>query len=243
MNQNSLLEFGSKVDVVIRFKTEKTINGKTYTANEPYLYLKDAQAVINYSGEDKTSSTNKTILANSNIAPRSVSIGGFSFSRKIIALLSQFETENYSYDKTRFESVVVEDNELYLDPNLVVNENKPMFVYDEDFNKIDFEFDGETNLITGAALENSKEYLVVYSSVELGPKFNLNNDFHVPYMSLEIQGKGNIDKEEKDMIMYFDKVSLVSMLEFNFIQDQIINVPLEFHIIDTNINYLTFNGE
>jgi hypothetical protein len=59
-------------------------------------------------------------------------------------------------------------------------------------------------------------------------------------MSLEVQGIGNIDKVGKNVVMYFDKVSLNSILEFTFIQGDMINVPLQFYIIDDKNNYVVF---
>ena len=37
-------------------------------------------------------------------------------------------------------------------------------------------------------------------------------------------------------VMYFDKVSLNSLLYFSFIQGDMINAPLEFYIIDDKNN-------
>jgi hypothetical protein len=59
-------------------------------------------------------------------------------------------------------------------------------------------------------------------------------------MSLEIQGVGNIDKVTKNILMYFDKVSLNSVIEFTFIQNDMINVPLVFYIMEDKNNYVVF---
>ena len=40
MNQNSLIEVGSKADIILRFKSAITINGRSYAAKEPYLFFK-----------------------------------------------------------------------------------------------------------------------------------------------------------------------------------------------------------
>ena len=63
-------------------------------------------------------------------------------------------------------------------------------------------------------------------------KYSLNQVCSIPYMSMEIQGIGNIDKQTKEVIMYFEKVSLRSLINFNFFPDAKINLPLEFLIID-----------
>ena len=57
--KNSIIEIGSKANVILRFKAKTCINGKTYDANEPYLYLKDVNVLINYTNFDKTGSSIK----------------------------------------------------------------------------------------------------------------------------------------------------------------------------------------
>ena len=46
--------------------------------------------------------------------------------------------------------------------------------------------------------------------------------------------------KQEVITMYFNTVSLNSIMEFTFMQDDIINIPLEFHIIDDGNNYLVF---
>ena len=40
MAKNELIEIGSRVNIILSFISETTINGETYAAGEPYLYLK-----------------------------------------------------------------------------------------------------------------------------------------------------------------------------------------------------------
>lgn len=243
MNQNSLIEIGSKADVIIRFNSETTVNGVLYAAKEPYLYLKEANVIINYTNEDKSGSAIKTIIANSQIKPKSVMIGGISFSRKLAALLAQFIETNSNYNYTVFEygqaSREIEDlvGTIYL--TTALDNTKPYFVYDSGYNKKTVLYDGDSNSLSGEELEDGKTYYISFSTVKIGTKFDLNKPC-MPYMSLEIQGKGNIEKITKEVIMYFDKVSLNSVLEFTFIQNDMINVPLVFHIIDDENNYVVF---
>ena len=42
---NSLIEIGSKANVILRFKAPISINGQSYVADEPYLFLKDVNVV------------------------------------------------------------------------------------------------------------------------------------------------------------------------------------------------------
>ena len=171
-------------------------------------------------------------------------MGGVTFSRKLASLLASFESENKPYDYTTFESLVADQPDGELEGTLFLgkqlNPAAEYFVYDSSFNKVEnLTYDAGMNAIISPDLEGNLEYLVSFSSVKTGSKLSLNKP-SIPYMSLEIQGIGNIDKLAKSVLMYFDKVSLNSILEFTFIQDDMINVPLQFHIIDDENNFVIF---
>ena len=243
MNYNSLIEIGSKANVVLRFRGETTINGTTYLANEPYLFLKDVNVLISYTNQDKSGQTDINVIANSDIKPRTVAIGGFPLTRKITSLLATFKGEG-EYEKTRFATVTADsEGTIFLTEEDFID-NGLWFVYDENFEKIDkslITYDAAQNSMSSSEFDESKQYLISFSTEEHGFKYDLNK-CHVPYMSMEIQGVGNINKKRKEVLMYFDKVSLNSLINFTFIQDEIINVPLQFHIIDDKKNYVVFEA-
>jgi hypothetical protein len=243
MNYNSLIEIGSKANVILRFKVATSIGGVSYAANEPYLFLKDANVLIEYTNQDKSGITDISVIANSDIKPRTVAIGGFSLTKKITSLLADYEGPNQDI-KTIFKSLVASREEgdsegtiLIPDEDFVDNDN--LFVYNSNFETVEFTYDAGPNALNSPHFSDQEEYLVSFSTQFNGTKFDLNKP-HIPYMSLEIQGVGNINKVKKEIIMYFDKVSLNSTIEFTFIQDEIVNVPLAFHIIDDKNNYVVF---
>ena len=237
MNQNSLIEIGSKANVILRFKAATEINGVSYAANEPYLFLKDANVLIEYTNQDKSGQTDINVIANSDIKPRVVSIGGFPLTKKITSLLADYKGSEENV-KTIFKTLTVSDGVILI-PDEDFVEDGNLFVYDSNFETVDFTYDAAENALNSAEFNNGEEYLVSFSTEFSGSKFDLNKP-HIPYMSLEIQGVGNINKLKKEVIMYFDKVSLNSIIEFTFIQDEIVNVPLQFYIIEDKNNYVIF---
>jgi hypothetical protein len=243
MLQNSLIEIGSKANVILRFKTETCVNGITYAANEPYLLFKDVNVIINYTNQDKTGNTDINVIANSDIKPRTVVMSGINFSRKLAALLATYKDNNQNYFPTEFVTLIAERGEndlagvIYL--TKAVGANDKIFVYDSNFQKINFTYNSSNNSISSASFLNDIEYLISFPTIKLGTKFDLNKP-HIPYMSLEVQGVGNIDKVKKEVLMYFDKVSLNSLIEFTFIHNDLISVPLVFHIIEDKNNYVVF---
>jgi hypothetical protein len=242
MLQNSLIEIGSKANVILRFKTETCINGITYAANEPYLYLKEANVIINYSNQDRVGNTDINVIANSDIKPRTVVLNGINFSRKLAALLATYKNSNEKYFPTEFLTLKASRGEtgpgvIYLTKPL--GDQDKLFIYDAQFEKIAATYNATNNSLTSESFQDQEDYLISFPSEKTGTKFDLNKP-HIPYMSLEIQGVGNIDKTTKNVLMYFDKVSLNSVIEFTFIQDDLISVPLIFHIIEDKNNYVVF---
>lgn len=244
MDYNSLIEIGSKANVILRFKTRVEVNGVCYEPGEPYLFLKDVNVVVNYRKHDAVADTNVNVMAYSDIKPRSVIIGGVSFSRKLAALLAGFSATDEIYNPTLFRTLAAEkevgDSEGIIFLTDEIDATKEFFVLDENMERVDdVTYDNGINALISENFENSKQYLISFSTVRRGTKFDLNKG-HIPYISLEIQGVGNIDKIGKEIMMYFDKVSLNSEIQFTFIQGDMINVPLEFYIIGDKGNYVVF---
>jgi hypothetical protein len=243
MNYNNLIEIGSKANIILRFKAATTIGGISYVANEPYLFLKDVNVLIEYSNQNKIGDTDINVIANSDIKPRTIIVGGFPLTKKITNLLACYEGIEQSI-KTIFKTLTATKEEgdsegtiLIPDEDFVNNQN--LFVYDSNFETVDFTYDAGQNALNSSDFLDGEEYLISFSTEFNGLKYDLNKP-HIPYMSLEIQGVGNINKIKKEIIMYFDKVSLNSVIEFTFIQDEIVNVPLQFHIIEEKNNYVVF---
>lgn len=236
MNSNSLIEIGSKVNIILRFKANTTVNGQTYTAGEPYLFLKNVNAAIEYSNQDKTAEAKRTVLANSDIDPRIISIMNVNFSRKLASLLTTYEDSVDDFSSSVFESITADESGDLIIANPMI-ENSEYFIYDQNFNKIEaLSYDNDVT-ITSSNLNSGEDYLVYYRTPLSGAKFDFIKP-STPYMSMEIQGIGNVDKSSKKIIIYFDKVSLNTVINFNFIEDEIIGAPLEFNIIDNKNNYM-----
>lgn len=236
MNPNSLIEIGSKVNVILRFKANITVNGQSYSAGEPYLFLKDVSASIEYSNQDKTAEAKRTVLANSDIDPRMVSIYNVNFSRKLASLLTTYENSVNDFSSSVFETITAdEDGDLIIAETML--SSSEFFVYDSNFNKVENLSYDDNVTISSSNLTSGSEYLVYYNLGLDGSKFDFVKP-STPYMSMEIQGIGNVDKVSKKIIIYFDKVSLDTVINFNFIEDEIIGAPLDFNIIDNKNNYM-----
>ena len=241
VKQNSLIEIGSKGDVVLKFNTKTFVNGKCYEPNEPYIFLRDVNVIINYGSENKSATQQQALAAHSNIYPESVSVTGVPFSRRVASLLSTYLDSGSIFLKSEMKSATPVAGPGGVDVLIVKDLNNEDFVlYTDEMEKIDSEnyntLDTDTiqgsgviSPVEGYSFEHNK-YIIFFSSVVNGTGFKLDRP-HIPYMTMEIQGVGNINKRNAQVLMRFEKVSLNSVLNFNFLEEGIIGAPLNFIII------------
>ena len=235
MEQNSLIEIGSKADVIIRFNVDTKINGRDYKANEPYLRLKNVNVSIQYDKNEKTATTRpKNVVSTNSIDPSAIAIGNIPFSRKLVSLLASYRESNVDFNSTKFRTLVASrgpgDDEGVIFLLDEIDPEKDVFVYDSDFEPVEFGYVEEMNALESEDFWDGEEYLISFSSVEKGTKFDLKQPC-LAYLSLEVQGVGNINKNTKKIVLYFEKVSLSSIINFTFFQDEIIHIPLTFVIL------------
>ena len=242
MKQNSLIEIGSKGDVVLKFNTKTFVNGKCYEPNEPYIFLRDVNVIINYGSENKSATKQQALAAHSNIYPESVSVTGVPFSRRVASLLSTYSDSGSSFKKSEMKSAVPVIGPEGVDV-LIVRDliDKDFVLYTDEMEKVDpesYTFDTEKQMIEGSGVISAAEgysfnhnkYIIFFYSDVNGTRFKLDKP-HIPYMTMEIQGVGNINKRNAQVLMRFEKVSLNSVLNFNFLEEGIIGAPLNFTII------------
>ena len=238
IEKNKVLEFGSVASVVIRPRKDMTVGGKTYLAGEPYLYLKNVEVMITYTNTDKTAKTNVTLAAHSKLTPRSITISSVPLSLKILSLIAKYNgPQEFSY--TKFIDGVASANFIFLTDS--VDNTRPIYVYDSNYNKIEFTYNSEMNAVESGDFVDNQRYMISFSSVKDGIKYNLNEEWF-SYFSIEIQGVGNIDKITKNLYLFIEKASFISDMKFLFNKTEMVALPLRFHIID-NSNNLFFLEE
>lgn len=244
MKQNSLIEIGSKAtNVIISFNTPTTINGKNYKKNEPFLLLKEVTTIIEYAAAgDVEGLGSKKAIASSFINPTKIYITGTNFTRKICSLLSTFVGESQVFLSNEMKTLSAQKGDenpvIYLtDP---ISEAKEFYVYDDEFERVEgVIYDSINHTLTSPEFVEGNSYLLSFATERIGTRFNLKKPV-IPYMNIEIQGTGNIDKKTSNIYAFFGKVALVNSMEFNFVQNDMIKAPLEFEIITDGENYIVF---
>lgn len=228
MKQNSLIEIGSSADIILRFNSDASINGTQYKKDEPFLFLRNVQVSISYDNIDASSSKGeKKLIASSSISPTTIQVMGAEFTRKMCSLITTYVGVS-NYQKTKIKSFTPIDGVIYLTEPL--SEDKEFYVYDKNFDKVIATHNAAENKLVSNDFKDDEQYLISYTSDESGTKFNLDKP-SFGYLSLEIQGEGNIDKIAKPVYMFFERVSLNSVPDFNFYGSSRIDLPLVFHVI------------
>ena len=115
-----------------------------------------------------------------------------------------------------------------------------VYIYDSEFNKITTaSYNAASNSYTSTDFVDGEKYLISFSSEIIGTKFKLKqNSF--PYMNVEIQGVGNIDKITKKVLIHLEKASLNSLIDFNFLPGERLVMPLEFTVIANDNDFIVF---
>ena len=123
MKQNSIIEIGSEADVIISFNKETTINGKTYEALEPYLFLKNVKALLTYNQINKKVTRVSNAVAKNFASLNTLQLGNVTFSKKIASLLIKYVGSS-SQKKRKFTTLIAYNG----DPDAAIYMNE---VFDE----------------------------------------------------------------------------------------------------------------
>lgn len=225
---NDLYEFGGSADVLIKTKTDTEIGGIKYQAGEPYTVLKDVLVYLDYNQNEKDITAKKSISSSQTARPSIINITRIELTTKMCNLIGTIKSEEQIMHMKNIKCYCDNENSLYLDD---IPANNQIFVYNKSFERIEIDRVEDTTIY--GDFEVDKEYLVFYNEFVQGRVYDFEVP-HYPYFSIEIIAKGNTNKSFGTTLMKFDSVSLVSVPRFNFIQGDILNIPLTFKVIYQN---------
>lgn len=230
---NNLYEFGGSCNVIIRCNSERTIGRKVYKVNEPYTILEDVLVDLRYTTLNSESSAKTNIIASKESYPNLINIHRITLTEKINDLIATRDTIQTVGDTY---ASYADNGVLYL-PCAVVPSS--LFVYANNELFTDYTVDISQDKLIGN-FNDDCQYLVFYDKQVSSPSFSMVTP-HYGYFTLEIIGKGNTNKNSKDLYMKFPACSLMSPPTFNFISGDILNSPLQFQCIYKNQPLPYFN--
>lgn len=227
--ENRLYEYGEIADILIKFKTDKIIDGISYKAGMVYTVLKDIQLQLDY--EQTNSNTNgvKPVISTRSGRPYRIIITSIPLTKKICNLMLSPTEKEYTYTKREI-ITCWKNGELNLTNNPI---NDEIFAYeDETCKNIDVSLSDKPDIIYGDFIQD-KSYLVFYKQLKNGDSYNFETP-HFGYFELEVFIKGNTNKITNNVFMHFDAASLVGVPNFNILNGGLLNTPLVFDIIYAN---------
>jgi hypothetical protein len=216
------------VYVIIRAISAGMINGATYDANEVIASF-TADVNLSYDNVGTVANTARTELArndvyasNMTIIPKQLNDGMYklianSFSGDISVPVLTTETSNGS-------------GEIYLNVEI-----DPAFLIVKDINgnKITgLTVDNANGIISG--LSNTTEYKVYYYKVVEPINSITFENTSLPYLKIELIGKGNINNETKSFLIIIPKSQINATPTLNFDNSSMINIVLDCLIINSD---------
>ena len=216
------------VYVIIRAIGDSTINGTNYLANEVITSF-TGDVSVGFAELTSIANTAKTELARNNVYANTVTIIPKQLNDGIYNLIGKRLSGDVSVPVITTQTSNG-SGEIYLntemDPDfLIIKDLQGTIVtgYSTDF---------AAGTITGLA--NTTDYKIYYYQIKT-PIASLNfEDVELPYVKIELVGKGNINNDTKSFLVIVPKAQINGAPELNFSNDSIINILLNCNIINLN---------
>lgn len=216
------------VYVIIRAIGNSTINGTNYLANEVITSF-TGDVSVSFAELTSIVNTAKTELARNNVYANDVTIIPKQLNDGIYNLIGKRLTGDVSVPVIASHTTNA-SGEIYLnaemDSSFLIIKNTAGAIV------TGYSVDYEAGTITGLA--NTTEYKVYYYQVKT-PIASLNfEDVTLPYVKIELVGKGNINNETKSFLVNIPKAQINGAPQLNFNNTSIINILLNCNIINLN---------
>jgi hypothetical protein len=226
----SIKQFQMTGDVYIVFRalTNCNINGNNYVSNEVITSF-TGDVSIEYTDLTSVITTNRNQLAKNEVFSDSMTIIPKHLNDGLYDLIGKRIGSNVdvpfikTFKSNSSGSILL--NTEFKDGSLVIkNENGDVVS--------SYSANSETGVITGLGNETDyKLYYYVTKPTEASLNFE---DINIPYIKIELLGKGNINNNTKSFMVIIPKVQINSAPQMSFDNESIINIILNCNIIGTD---------
>lgn len=239
-----IIEFGGHANVILRAASDFTVNDINYKEGDVLLMLNDVDLDFTYNEtiKDKTIGS-RNILAFDVRKLNAITIHSNPLTTQYIQLFA--EKMDNSFTHSVIEATGIADN-MFFPVSPIIGEE----VYVDGYGRYQVEYDEDSrsaviSKIIGTTedgddiLEDNlepDEYTVVYQTQEDKPVYNINNNYTLPYFSIEINALGNVNKEDGHIFVYAPRASLLTRPDYS-LSDRITYQSLAFKLIDDEIKY------
>lgn len=234
MNVNDIFAYGSTVDVLLKIKSARTIDGVSYATNEPYTFLNNVRVSFEYNNASVNIHASQPLIGWKEDFPTTLIITGAPSSKKVSALLFK-KVADSSVVSRYLNNTDLSGGELFLDVSA-----KDFFLYKDDVKDTGYTFDNVSGLFTITDYDVNKKYRLFYNETitKQGYSFESPNN---AYFTIEIRGVGNKNGETMNVFMKLSSCALLAEKITNFDGAESNGVNLVFSIIKSNEpDYLVF---
>ena len=207
----NLMEFGGQATVILRAITDFTVNDLEYYKDDVVFLLENVTLDFSYlekSSDVRVGKQNHLFYDERHI--NTITIGEASLTSEYLRL---FCTKvNTFYNRTHIEDVHITQGNLFLTKKItekeiyILNHGKYQVNIDEQYNSASLE---------AADLLEDGNYTILYQENIQQDVYDINNSNSIPYLSMEIIGQGNLDKEDSKIYFFIPKVSLLNRPDFS----------------------------
>lgn len=236
-----IIEFGGQSNVILRAICDFTVNGIQYKEGDVLLMLNGVNLEFTYNEtiKDKTVGS-RNLLAFDIRKLNAVRISSNPLTMQYINLFA--EKMNDSFIRSVVETTGIADNEFYpIEPIIggtlyIEGHGQYNVEYNEDsglatINKV-IDIDKTTGENILEDILETGDYTIVYQTLENKPCYDINNNYTLPYFSMEIIAVGNTDKETSHINIYIPAVSLLTRPDYS-LTDRLTYQSLDFKVIET----------
>lgn len=229
-----LLEFSSATNVILRAASDFRVNDLEYKKGDVVLFLEDVDVSFTYNENIKDKTVGgRNLMAYDVRKLNAVLIASNPLTLQYVNIFAK-KVED-SFTRTVIEDTYIEEDKTFIPIENIVD-NTEIFINgigavgytrNENDNSIILNISEEEEFAAG-------EYLVMYKTLTEKPCYDVNNNYTIPYLTMEITGQGNVDKVDGNVYINIPRVSLLTRPDYS-LGSGITMQDLAFKIIDDEI--------
>lgn len=227
---SNLYEFGGSANVILKAICDFTVNDTSYTKGDVVFCFQDVNVRFTYNEtiKDKTVA-GRNLMAYDERKLNAMLIDSTPLTKDFIELFAT-KTSN-DFEKPVIEELDIVDNTFY--PTQIPSNNK-IFIIGEGQHTFSHEFIDEAETLIECTLDGegsiTGRHECIYDVKVDKPKFDINNNYTLPYFKAQITTEGNVDKTTSSLYFEVPRVSLLTRPEYS-LNNQVTAQELAFKII------------
>lgn len=230
MNNKNLLELGGSVDLIATAICDFDTPTRHYKKDYVVLDIKDVDLVLTTTEKTTRAKDDKLVLANVALTMTGVSFPLVPLEKQIYELLG---SSKKLFTIIKHDYLACELNGIILPLDYIENANDLKIENVERF-IIENDTESKTTVIKSDEFIEGQKYEIQYVSYELRQQISFDSyDTNIPYLSLQIKIKGNVDKKGADSYLFIEKAKLHYDPVMRFVNQGVTYCTLYFDIIDS----------